>query len=331
MAGRSGARSAGFTLIELLIVIVIIGILAMIAIPLYLNQRDKAKDAVVKEGVWGIQNAVLAYATEHDGLYPDASQVAHDGELAGYLDPWPDNPYVGAPMANVDEYSPGDFHYDAWDGDVVASLAFVLPEYEHFGLLGWTSVEDEPFVVRPLEGSVLYANEFRSMDGLDVVLGTWDLTADGLTASLKKQGNARVAFGDPEWEDVRIDASVTLATKGGFDIFYRSDGERKTSGYRFMFDPRLGKNGRFLVKEYVNGKNKGRLARVDMPADFDAYGTAHQVTIEVVGDEHVITVDGDEVIAFEDDSIGSGQVVAGRFAKGDVTYHDVEVSSADVD
>jgi type IV pilus assembly protein PilA len=55
----------GFTLIELLVVILIIGILAAVAIPAFLNQKGKAQDANVKTDITSAQTAEESYNTSN--------------------------------------------------------------------------------------------------------------------------------------------------------------------------------------------------------------------------------------------------------------------------
>lgn len=70
-AARARGES-GFTLIELLVVVAIIGILAAVAIPLFINQRNAARDASVESDIRNIATVMETVYTS-DGAYPAAA------------------------------------------------------------------------------------------------------------------------------------------------------------------------------------------------------------------------------------------------------------------
>lgn len=81
-------REDGFTLIELMIVMLIIGILASIAIPSYLASIKSAKEAVLKEDLHVMRDAIDSYTMDKG----KAPQSLDDLVQAGYLKSIPTDP-----------------------------------------------------------------------------------------------------------------------------------------------------------------------------------------------------------------------------------------------
>jgi type IV pilus assembly protein PilA len=91
----------GFTLIELLVVILIIGILAAIALPAFLGQRQKAQDTAAKTQIRTMQTAMETYYTDNQKY--DGADLATLQKIEPTLTQTP--PAAGVSAAVGDTYT----------------------------------------------------------------------------------------------------------------------------------------------------------------------------------------------------------------------------------
>jgi general secretion pathway protein G len=114
----SGVRSRthlarGFTLVELMVVMLIIAILAAIAIPAYVASIRAAREAVLKEDLHVMRDAIDSYTNDKD----KAPQALDDLVSAGYLKSIPVDPVTHSSdtwvptmddtLQSVDQTDPG--------------------------------------------------------------------------------------------------------------------------------------------------------------------------------------------------------------------------------
>lgn len=86
-AGRSRA-AGGFTLLELIVVLAILGIIVSIALPAYRDATRRAREAVLKENLQRMREAIDEYYTDRDEYPPTLRDLVD----AGYLRSMPEDP-----------------------------------------------------------------------------------------------------------------------------------------------------------------------------------------------------------------------------------------------
>ncbi len=68
-----GARKSGFTLIEVLVVVVIIGILAAVVVPRFMDEPDKARQVKARQDIQALKTALNMYRLDNQ-VYPSTNQ-----------------------------------------------------------------------------------------------------------------------------------------------------------------------------------------------------------------------------------------------------------------
>ncbi len=106
-------RQGGFTLVELMVVMLIISVLAAIAIPAYIASLRNAREAVLKEDLHVMRQAIDSYTMDKE----KGPQSLDDLVQAGYLKEIPTDPMTHSSstwvtatsdvLESVDQSDPG--------------------------------------------------------------------------------------------------------------------------------------------------------------------------------------------------------------------------------
>jgi general secretion pathway protein G len=104
----NASRGFGFTLIELMVVMVIIATLLTIAVPRYFGSLDRSKEAVLKENLYQMRDAISKYYADK-GKYPESlDSLAADKYLRKIpLDPITESATTWVPVPPEDPQKGG--------------------------------------------------------------------------------------------------------------------------------------------------------------------------------------------------------------------------------
>lgn len=130
----------GFTLIELMIVVAIIGILAAVAIPNFMNARDRAKIAAAASVLGSLRTALEMYMTD-ENQYPVDSGTDSDTTASGDVTNLPFELALGPYMTYFDP--PANSNWASYEVDSGLADYSVLVQCRDRAPATWLFVRDD--------------------------------------------------------------------------------------------------------------------------------------------------------------------------------------------
>ena len=288
--------SDGFTLLELMVVISIIGALASIAIPNYLNYRDNAQTVACQANRKSIEQSEMAYFIEHNktSLVIDDKYVCPAGGKYVWLVSDPSNPEYPKIGCSI---------HCSQSVDVLASDNFDSGNAD-----AWTET----------------GRDWEVADGK-----YYGGTEDG--SSYKNM----TFFGNEKWTDYTVELDANLINGEGagygYGVYFRAQAYSKLDAYIFQYEPGWGKTGAFVFRKIVGGYEQSPFATVKAPEGYTWNEAEKHIKVVVSGDTfkaYINDIDGGStpILEAKDSSYTAGSIGLRTWGSAQASFDNINVS-----